>query len=54
VSLPATPPSVYTDSFNKINNECVFRVPAGSLTAYQNANNWGALTSQYSFVEEDR
>lgn len=55
VRLPATPPNLATTSaFTNIGTTCVFYIPTGSLSAYQSATNWSVLTSQYSFVEEDR
>ena len=55
VRLPASPPALqYSDAFNGINSACVFYVPTGSLAAYQSETNWSAMTSTYSFVEEDR
>lgn len=55
VRLPATPPTLENTSvFGYINSACVFYIPTGSLAAYQSATNWSALTSTYSFVEEDR
>ena len=54
VKLPTTPPSVSTDSFKYINADCVFYVPTGSLAEYQANSKWDSLTSNYSFVEEDR
>ena len=54
VRLPASPPTVAEDSFYGINSACVFYVPTGSLTAYQEHSTWGVITNTYSFVEEDR
>lgn len=55
VRLPATPPTLSsTAAFSNINTACVFYIPTGSLSAYQNETNWSALTGLYSFVEEDR
>ena len=55
IRLPASPPSLpYTDAFSGINIACVFSVPTGSLGAYQSDTNWSALTSTYTFTEEDR
>lgn len=55
VRLPATPPTLSnTNAFSYINAACVFYIPTGSLAAYQAATNWSALTSQYTFTEEDR
>ncbi len=55
IRLPAVPPTLTnTNAFNRVPGTCVFYIPTGSLAAYQAATNWSALTSQYSFVEEDR
>ena len=55
VRLPQTPPSLSnTNAFTGISSECVFYVPTGSLSLYENATNWSAIVSTYSFVEEDR
>lgn len=55
VRLPATPPTLgNSNSFNQVPTTCIFSIPTGSLTEYQNATNWSSLTSTYSFVEEDR
>lgn len=54
VRLPAVPPTIGTDVFDRIHASCTFYIPTGSLGAYQTDANWGELTSQYSFVEEDR
>ena len=55
VRLPATPPTLgSTMVFADAISACVFYIPTGSLAAYQNATNWSSLTSEYSFVEEDR
>jgi hypothetical protein len=55
VRLPAIPPTLSsTSAFGQVPTICVFYIPKGSLTEYQNATNWSSLTSTYSFVEEDR
>jgi hypothetical protein len=55
VRLPKNPPSLTnTNAFTGINSGCVFYVPTGSLSLYENATNWGAIVNTYSFVEEDR
>ena len=55
VRLPATPPTLSNvNAFQNVPTTCVFSIPTGSLTEYQNATNWSSLTSTYSFVEEDR
>ena len=55
VRLPATPPTLSdSNAFSNIHSQCVFYIPTGSLAAYQSATNWSALTSQYTFTEEDR
>lgn len=54
VRLPETPPTLFdTTALNYIKSDCVFYIPAGSLTEYQNATNWSSITSKYSFVEEN-
>lgn len=53
VTLPATPPTLAsTNAFLGINSACVFHIPAGSLSAYQNATNWSTLTGKYTFTED--
>lgn len=52
VTLPATPPTITTKTFDSSNSACVFHIPAGSLSAYQAATNWSALTGKYTFKED--
>ena len=52
VTLPAVPPTLQSYNFENINSACVFHIPAGSLSAYQSATNWSALTGQYTFTED--
>lgn len=53
VSLPSTPPYLSNvNAFRNINANCVFHIPTGSLSAYQNATNWSTLTGQYTFTED--
>lgn len=56
VTLPANPPTLSNvNAFIDLPKTCVFSIPTGSLTAYQNATNWSSLiASGYQFVEEDR
>ena len=42
-----TPPAIQSDTFNKIANDCIFSIPAGSLSAYQSATNY----TGYAFEE---
>lgn len=44
--LPATPPSIQSNSFTSLPSNCVIRVPAASLVAYQAATNWSAHASK--------
>lgn len=41
-----TPPSISSGSFTNLNASCVFKVPAGSVAAYQAAPNWSAFASR--------
>lgn len=57
VTLPATPPTLASGAFgtgstNNVPVTCVFHIPTGSLSAYQNATNWSAAVDKYNFVEE--
>lgn len=53
VSLPAVPPTLSdVNAFGSIPSNCVFHIPAGSLSAYQSATNWSTLTEQYTFTED--
>ena len=53
VTLPAAPPTLAnTDAFSGIKSTCVFHIPTGSLSAYQNATNWSTLTGKYTFTED--
>jgi hypothetical protein len=55
VRLPETPPTLSdTSALIYVNSACIFYIPTGSLTEYQNATNWSSITSKYSFVEENR
>jgi hypothetical protein len=55
IRLPKNPPSLpNTYAFNGINAECIFYIPNGSLSLYENATNWATVVDKYSFVEEDR
>ena len=38
----ATPPTVNSNSFNKVPTDCIFTVPYGSGDAYKSATNWSA------------
>ena len=42
-----TPPAIQSDTFNNIANDCIFSIPAGSLSAYQSATNY----TGYAFEE---
>lgn len=45
--LPTTPPTLAnTNAFTNIESWCVFYIPAESLSAYQEANNWSTYASR--------
>lgn len=50
--LPATPPTIQSMTFNAWQPTYVFHIPAGSLSAYQNATNWAELTEKHTFTED--
>jgi hypothetical protein len=54
IHLPAVPPTIASNTFSSLNSKCVFYIPTGALAAYQSATYWSTLTTNYSFVEEDR
>jgi hypothetical protein len=54
IKLPAIPPKMQYNRFVDVPTSCVLYIPRGSLASYQQAQTWSDLTSQYSFVEEDR
>lgn len=39
-----TPPAIQSNTFNNIANDCIFSIPAGSLSAYQSATNFTGFT----------
>lgn len=43
----STPPTIQRATFNGIANDCIFSIPAGSLSAYQSATNY----TGYAFEE---
>lgn len=47
----ATPPTVNSNSFNKVPSDCVFTVPFGCGDAYKSATNWSAYADK--IVEGD-
>lgn len=48
--LNTTPPTIQADTFSNLNASCVFRVPAGSVAAYQAAPNWSAFASRIQAI----
>ena len=40
----STPPTIQNNTFNSIANDCIFSIPAGSLSAYQSATNYTGFT----------
>lgn len=46
ICLPTIPPSIQANSFTSLPSNCVIKVPATSLTAYQTAPNWYAYASK--------
>ena len=55
VTLPATPPVLASaGAFAHDSKNTTFKVPTGSLSAYQSATNWSTLVDRCTFVEEDR
>lgn len=47
-TLPATPPTLANkNAFTDISDDCVFEIPAGSLSAYTSATNWSAFASRF-------
>jgi hypothetical protein len=54
VRLPSAPPTLGSSVFEFVPTSCKFYIPTGSLGSYQADANWSALTSKYSFVEEER
>ena len=46
ILLPATPPTISTNTFMDVKSSCVFKVPAASLNAYQSASNWSAYAGR--------
>lgn len=43
----STPPAIQSTTFNSVANDCIFSIPAGSLSAYQSATNY----TGYAFEE---
>lgn len=43
---PATPPTITNTTFSGLKSTCVIKVPSASLSAYQTATNWSALSSR--------
>ena len=39
-----TPPTILRNTFDSIANDCIFSIPAGSLSAYQSATNYTGFT----------
>ena len=46
IVLPTMPPTLGTNVFTGMSASCKIKVPAASLTAYQNATNWKNYSSQ--------
>ena len=40
----STPPTIQSKTFNNIADDCIFSIPAGSLSAYQSATNFTGFT----------
>jgi hypothetical protein len=47
-----TPPSLNSNSFSKVPNDCVFYVPADSVDKYKSATNWSARADYIFAIEE--
>lgn len=46
ICFRTTPPSIQSNTFSNLKSTCVIKVPSASLTAYQTAANWSALSSK--------
>lgn len=50
MTLPAIPPTL--EGTFRLCSSGVFHIPAGSLSAYQNATNWSTMTEEFTFLED--
>lgn len=48
--LATTPPGITDLTFNGLNNSCIFKVPAASVTAYKSAAGWSAFASRIQAI----
>lgn len=44
------PPTIKENTFNGLKETCIFKVPAGSVSAYQAAPNWSAFASRIQAI----
>lgn len=45
-----TPPTITSSTFNGLKSTCIFKVPAGSVAAYQAAPNWSAFAARIQAI----
>lgn len=45
-----SPPAISADTFNGLKGACVFKVPAGSVSAYQSAANWSVYAARIQAI----
>ena len=48
--LATTPPAIQPSTFVDLNASCIFKVPAGSVAAYQAATNWSAFAARIQAI----
>ena len=48
--LSSTPPTITTTTFSSLKATCIFKVPAGSVAAYQAAANWSAFAARIEAI----
>lgn len=48
--LATTPPTITSNTFVNLNPGCIFKVPAGSVAAYQTATNWSAFAARIQAI----
>ena len=48
--LSSTPPTITATTFSNLKATCVFKVPAGSVAAYQAAANWSAFAARIQAI----
>lgn len=48
--LATTPPLIYSTSFGSLKSTCIFKVPAGSVAAYQAAPNWSDFAARIQAI----